>query len=196
MTKRCEFYFDFGSPATYLAHTQMPGLAQRSGAEIVYKPMLLGGVFKLTGNQSPVTVPAKGAYLRSHDLPRFIRRYGVSFTLPKGFPVNTLHLMRGAVAAVEDGCLEVYVDAVFRAMWAEARDMADPEVVGGVLGEAGLDAARFAGRIGDEAVKQKLKAETEAVVGRGAFGAPTFFVGDQMFFGQDRLDFVEEALAD
>ncbi len=195
MAKTLEFFYDFGSPATYLAHTQMPGLVERTGADVRYRPMLLGGVFKATGNQSPIVVPAKGAYMGAHDLPRFARRYRVPFKLPPGFPVNTLALMRGAVVAEEEDCAEVYISAMFRALWVEARNLAEPKTVAAVLSAAGLDAKVFLTRIGEQAIKDRLKANTEEAVARGAFGAPTFFVGEEMFFGQDRLDFVEEALA-
>ncbi len=194
MAKRLEFYFDYGSPATYLAHTQMPGLAARTGAEIAYRPMLLGAVFKATGNASPVAVAAKGRYMWT-DLERFARRYGVPFRLNPHFPVITLAVMRGAVAAQEDGVFEAYNAAVFRAMWVDGRAMAEAEVVARTLDEAGLDSARFAVRIAEAPVKDRLKASTGEAVTRGAFGAPTFFVGDEMFFGQDRLDFLEAALA-
>jgi 2-hydroxychromene-2-carboxylate isomerase len=194
MAKTLEFFYDFGSPATYLAHTQMPGLAARSGADVRYRPMLLGGVFKATGNQSPIVIPAKGAYMGGHDLPRFARRYCVPFKLPPGFPINTLALMRGAIVAEEEGSAESYIAAMFRAIWADGENMTEPKVVAGVLTAAGLDAQHFFARIDEQPIKDQLKANTEEAVARGAFGAPTFFVGEEMFFGQDRLDFVEEAL--
>lgn len=194
MSKTVEFLFDFGSPATYLAHTQMPALAERTGASVRYRPMLLGGVFKATGNQSPIMVPAKGKWLGG-DLHRFARRYGVTFEFPKSFPVNTLHLMRGAVVAEEEGNLAPYTEAVFQAMWADGKDMTEPGVVAEVLSAAGLDAAHVLERAREQAIKDKLIACTEEAVKRGTFGAPTFFVGEDMFWGQDRLDFVEEALA-
>jgi 2-hydroxychromene-2-carboxylate isomerase len=193
MSKTVEFYFDFGSPTAYLAHTQMPGLGERTGARVLYRPLALGAVFKITGNTSPGAVPAKAVYLKTLDLPRYVRRYGVPFAFPPGFPINTKHLMRGAVAAAEDGGFAAYVDAVFRALWVEARDMTDPAVVAEVLTAAGLDATRFAERIQDDAVKQALIKATEEAVERGVFGAPTFFVDGEMYFGQDRLEFVEEA---
>lgn len=194
MSKTVEFLFDFGSPATYLAHTQMPALAERTGATVRYRPMLLGGVFKATGNQSPIMVPAKGKWLGG-DLDRFARRYGVAFEFPKSFPVNTLHLMRGAVVAEEEGNLAPYTEAVFHAMWVDGKDMTEPSVIAEVLSAAGLDAAQVFERVQEQAIKQKLIAYTEEAVSRGTFGAPTFFVGEDMFWGQDRLDFVEEALA-
>ena len=186
-----EFFFDYGSPASYLAYTQMPRIAQRTGAKIVYRPMLLGGVFKATGNQSPVMIPAKGAWMMT-DLPRFARRYGVPYVRNPHFPINTLNLMRGAVAADIDGRLIPYSDAIFRAIWADQRNMEDPIVIGGVLRDAGFDPAAMMAAIGRPEVKDGLRLTTEEAVKRGVFGAPTCFVGDAMFFGQDRLDFVEE----
>jgi 2-hydroxychromene-2-carboxylate isomerase len=189
-----EFWFDFGSPTTYLAHTQMPRLAADSGARIDYVPMLLGGVFKATGNQSPVMVPAKGRWMGT-DLVRFARRYRVPFTFNPHFPINTLTLMRGAVGLQmrEPERFMPYVDAVFRAMWVEPVNLGDPALLASTLAAAGFDAAAFTALVADADVKARLIANTEAAVARGVFGAPTCFVGDEMFFGQDRLDFVREA---
>ena len=186
-----EFFFDYGSPASYLAYTQMPGLAQRTGASILYSPMLLGGVFKATGNQSPIMIPAKGAWMMS-DLPRFAKRSGVAYVRNPHFPNNTLNLMRGAIAAEIDGRLIPYSDAMFRAIWADQKRMEDPIVIAEVLRAAGFDPAAMMAAIGTPEVKDKLKTVTEGAVARGVFGAPTFFVGKNMFWGQDRLDFVEE----
>lgn len=193
--KRLEFFFDFGSPTTYLAHTQMPALAQRTGAEIAYRPMLLGGVFKATGNQSPVTLPAKAKWMGG-DLQAFARRYGVPFERNRWFPINTITLMRGAVAMQRQGRFAPYADAIFHAMWVEPQNMNDPQVVGAVLAKAGFDPKEMLAAIEEQGVKDELRANTDEAVSRGVFGAPTFFVGDKMFFGQDRLDFVEEALRD
>ena len=191
--KHLEFFFDFGSPTTYLAHTQMPVLASRTGAEIVYRPMLLGGVFKATGNQSPVVVPAKAKWMDG-DLKAFARRYGVPYAHNPWFPVNTIMLMRGAVAMQQEGRLGAYADAIFHAMWVEPQNMNDPQVVGGVLAKAGFEPKQMLAAVEDQGVKDALRANTDEAVSRGAFGAPTFFVGEKMFFGQDRLDFVEEEL--
>ena len=193
--KTIEFFFDFGSPTTYLAHTQLPQLAADTGAQIQYVPMLLGGVFKATGNQSPVMVPAKGRWM-GEDLPRFARRYGVPYQFNPHFPINTLTLMRGAVGLQmrDPQRFMPYVNAVFRAMWVEPANLGDPAVLASTLGAAGFDAESFMALVGDAEVKAKLIANTEAAVARGVFGAPTCFVGDQMFFGQDRLDFVREAI--
>ena len=188
-----EFFFDYGSPTAYLAYTQLPGIAQRTGATIVYRPMLLGGVFKATGNHSPVTIPAKGAWMNK-DLPRFAARYGVPFAHNPYFPINTLNLMRGAIAADSQRRLVPYSDAIYRAMWADKRNMEDPIVIGGVLRDASFDPAAMMAMIGTAEVKDRLRHNTEEAVARGVFGAPTCFVGDAMFFGQDRLDFVEEEL--
>ncbi len=193
MSKTLDFYFDYGSPNAYLAHTQMPGLAERTGADVVYKPMLLGGVFKATGNVSPATVPAKSRYM-GIDMARFIARYGVPFQRNPHFPVNTLALMRGAVFAERAGFLAPYSEAMFKAMWVDGLNMAEPEVIGKVLAEAGLDVDAILAGVQDQAVKDALIAKTEEAVERGVFGAPTFFVGDEMFFGQDRLEMVEAAL--
>lgn len=195
MSKQVEFYFDVGSPASYLAWTQIARLAERHGAEVVYQPMLLGGVFKATGNASPASVPAKGRYTRI-DFERFARRYQVPFAQNPFFPINTMQLMRGAVALLDGDQFQPYVDAVFRAIWVEGQNMGDPDVVARVLGGQGFDVAGLLQQINDPAVKERLRQITERAIERGVFGAPTFFVGDEMFFGQDRLDFVEAALAE
>jgi 2-hydroxychromene-2-carboxylate isomerase len=195
MSKTVEFYFDFGSPAAYLAYTQLPKIAANAGAQIAWKPFLLGGVFKATGNASPVTVPAKGKWMMG-DLQRCAQRYGVPFATPPGFPLNTLALMRGAVGLQmrEPGKFAPYVDTMFQAMFCEACDLADPATIAQKVAAAGVDPGAFQALIGEAEVKQALIAITEAAVARGAFGAPTYFVGEEMFFGQDRLEFVAEAL--
>lgn len=195
MPKSVEFWFDVGSPAAYLAWTQLPALAQATGATIDYKPMLLGGVFQATGNKSPMELPAKGRYVLA-DLERFAERYRVPFRHNPFFPINTLALMRGAVAMQlhEENRFLPYVDAVFRAIWVEGRDMNDAAAVGAVLQGAGFDAAGLLARTQQPEVKDRLKAITQEAVARGVFGAPTFFVAGRMYWGQDRLDFVKEAL--
>jgi len=191
--RKVEFLFDYGSPTCYLAYTQLPALAKRCDAEIVWKPILLGGLHKATGNRSPVEVPAKGMWMMQ-DLQRFAARYGVPYAMNRHFPINTLQLMRGAVAMQREGKLIPYSDAIFRAIWVDGLNMGDPQVVGAVLAKAGFDPAAVMAAASDDAVKQMLKTETEQAVERGAFGAPVFFVGEAMFFGQDRLDFVAEEL--
>lgn len=194
MSKQLEFYFDVGSPTAYLAHKRLGQLAAQYPLDVVLRPMLLGGVFKATGNASPVTIPAKGRYMLEHDLPRFARRYGVTLNVNPHFPINTLPLMRGALAAAALGCQDAYVDAVFDAIWLAGANMGDPAVIADVLQAAGLDAEALLAGAQDPAVKAALVAATEAAVERGVFGAPTFFLDGDMYFGQDRLDFVEEAL--
>jgi 2-hydroxychromene-2-carboxylate isomerase len=196
MTKQVEFFFDFGSPAAYLAFTQLPRIAADAGAAIVWRPMLLGGVFKATGNASPVMVAAKGKWMNA-DLARWAARYGVPLNMPPGFPINTLALMRGAVGMQlrEPARFDAYVAAVYAALFGRGENLGDFEVVGRVLAAAGFDAAAFMALTADPEVKQGLIANTDEAVARGAFGAPTLFVGDEMHFGQDRLDFVARALA-
>jgi 2-hydroxychromene-2-carboxylate isomerase len=191
-----DFFFDFGSPASYLAWTQLPNIAAAANAQIVWKPMLLGGVFKATGNASPITVAAKGKWMMG-DLARYAAKYGVPLNMPPNFPVNTLTLMRGAcgVQLRQPADFERYVKAIYEAMFGRGLNMGNPDVVAGVLAAAGFDAAAFAALAADPAVKQALIANTEEAVARGAFGAPTLFVGKEMHFGQDRLDFVAQALA-
>ena len=193
MSRSVEFYFDYVSPFSYLADSQMPGLAKRTGATIVYRPMFLGGVMQATGNKPPVTVPAKGRYMAT-DIPRWCAQYGIELNMNPHFPVNTLLAMRGAFVALESGCFSAYHQALFRAVWVDQVDAADPEALGGVLEKAGLDAAALLARCSEPEIKQALKDATDRAVERGAFGAPTFFVGDDMFFGNDRLHFVEQAL--
>jgi 2-hydroxychromene-2-carboxylate isomerase len=194
--KSVEFFFDFGSPTAYLAYTQLPDVAQDAGAELVYRPMLLGGVFKATGNASPVNVPAKGKWMNG-DIMRWAKRYCVPFNFNPHFPINTLTLMRGAVGMQmqQPQDFDRYVKAVFKAMWVAPRNLGDVVELDAVLSEAGFDTQAFTALVGDPAVKAQLVANTEEAVARGVFGAPTCFVDGHMFFGQDRLDFVREALA-
>lgn len=195
MSKQVDFYFDFGSPTAYLAWTQLPAIAMECRAAIAWKPMLLGGVFKATGNQSPVLIEPKGKWMWG-DMERWARRYGVKLVKNPFFILNTLTLMRGAIGyqAREPERFLRYVDAMFRAIWVDARNLGDAGVVAQTLGEAGFDAEAFTQMTADVEVKQKLIRATEEAVRRGVFGAPTMFVGSEMFFGQDRLEFVREAL--
>jgi 2-hydroxychromene-2-carboxylate isomerase len=194
MAKELEFFFDYGSPFSYLADSQLQGLTERTGAHVVYRPMLLGGVFKETGNSSPITIEAKRKYMNT-DLERWTKHYGLPALHNAHFPINTIRLMRGAVAAERLGVFPAYHRAVFDAFWREGLNLGDAAVVREVLTRAGLDAERIAAASEEHAVKDGLRVSTEAAVARGAFGAPTFFVGDQMFWGNDRLLFVEEALS-
>jgi 2-hydroxychromene-2-carboxylate isomerase len=193
MARTLEFYYDYGSPYSYLADTQVEAIAKRSGATLVRKPMLLGGVFKATGNASPMTVELKSKW-SAFDMPMWAKHYGVPFQRNPFFPVNTLALMRGAAAAQIDGLFERYHPALYKAMWVDGRNLNDIGEVAKVLTAAGLDAQKFGNRIQDQDVKDRLKATTDEAVARGVFGAPTSFVGDMMFFGNDRLPFVEMAL--
>jgi 2-hydroxychromene-2-carboxylate isomerase len=193
MARTLEFYFDYGSPYSYLADTQVEGIAQRTGATLVRKPMLLGGVFKATGNHSPAELPQKSKW-SGFDMPLWARHYGVPFQRNPFFPVNTLALMRGAAAAQIDGTFDRYHPAVFKAMWVDGRNLNDMKEIAAALSAAGLDPAKVGARIQDQDVKDRLKATTEEAVARGVFGAPTCFVDNMMFFGNDRLPFVEMAL--
>ena len=195
MAKDLDFYFDVGSPAAYLAWTQVPKLARETGATVHYRPFLLGGVFQATGNRSPMEVPAKSQWMRV-DLQRFAARYGVPYRHNPHFPINTLTLMRAALGLQlrQPERLLPFGDAVYKAIWVDGRNMNDPAEVGRVLQEAGFDPQAVLALTQDPEVKEQLKAATQQAVARGVFGAPTFFVGDQMFWGQDRLDFVKEAL--
>ena len=194
MSATLEFYFDFGSPTAYLAHKRLGQLAAQYSLELNYRPMLLGGVFKASGNASPITIPAKGHYMMVHDLPRFAKRYGVAMNPNPHFPINTLNLMRGAIAAERLGCFNAFVDAVYDAVWVQGKNMGDIEVITQLLNDSDLDGKALIALTQDPEVKAELIARTEAAVARGIFGTPTFFMGEEMYFGQDRLDFVEEAL--
>ena len=191
-----EFHFDFGSPNAYLAHRVVPAIERRTGARFRYVPVLLGGVFKATGNRSPAEafrdIPSKRAYMEL-ETRRFLARYGIAdFHRNPWFPVNTLAIMRAAVAARHEGCFEHYVEIVFHAMWRDPKKLDEPEVIRTVLAENGLDAGRLLERAQSPEVKQELVRNTEASVARGTFGSPTFFVGGEMFFGKDQLRDVEE----
>jgi 2-hydroxychromene-2-carboxylate isomerase len=194
--RKVEFFFDVGSPTSYLAWTQLPKIAAGAGATIDWRPMLLGGVFKATGNASPVTVPAKGRWM-NEDLQRWAARYGVTLRFNPHFPINTLTLMRGAAGMQLRRPEEFlrYLEVIERAMWETPKNLGDADVLQATLSAAGFDPAAFSTLVGDPEVKARLIANTEEAVARGVFGAPTFFVGDDMFFGQDRLEFVREALA-
>jgi 2-hydroxychromene-2-carboxylate isomerase len=193
-----EFHFDFGSPNAYLAHLVIPAIEQRTGVAFSYVPVLLGGVFKATGNVSPAVslrgIKNKPEY-EALETRRFVARHGITrFTFNPHFPVNTLQIMRGSVASQRLGCFTRYVEAVYAHMWAEPKKMDDPEVIRAALLASGLPAEALLARAADPDVKQELIANTERSVARGAFGSPTFFVGDEIFFGKDRLRDVEEAI--
>jgi 2-hydroxychromene-2-carboxylate isomerase len=182
MAKTVEFFFDVVSPTAYVAHKRLPAIAAAAGASVHYRPMLLGGVMKATGNAPPFSVPAKGAYF-GVDLNRYIQKHAVPFTMNPHFPINSISLMRAIAGLEGTPHFAGFVDAMFDAMWLTPRNM----------GDAATAAAAIQARAESQEAKDRLKATTEEAVARGAFGAPTFFVGAEMFFGQDRLDWVAEA---
>lgn len=193
-----QFHFDFGSPNAYLSHKVIPAIEARTGAAFTYVPVLLGGIFKLTGNQSPAAafgnIKNKLAYERL-EMRRFIARHGLTaFRSNPFFPVNTLQLMRGAVAAQEAGVFAPYVEAMFACMWERELKMDDPAVFRQALAEAGLPVDRLLELVGTDAVKGRLMANTEGAVAAGAFGSPSFLVGTELYFGKDRLRDVEDLL--
>jgi len=197
--KRVQFLFDFGSPNAYLSHKVIPDIEKRTGAKFEYVPILLGGVFKLTNNKPPMIafgeVKGKLAY-EQRETERFIRRHNITeYKFNPHFPVNTLALMRMAVAAGESGALMAYVDAAFHHMWEEPKKMDDPEVIRAALLESGLDADGLIAAAQTPQIKQHLMANTEEAVGHGVFGSPSFLVGDELFFGKDRLGEVEDEIA-
>lgn len=190
-----EFLFDFGSPNAYLAHKVIPEIEARTGATFDYVPVLLGGVFKLTGNKPPMIafggIKGKMEY-EQLETRRFIARHNLTqFQFNPHFPVNTILIMRGAVAAETAGVLDAYVDAAFHHMWEAPKKMDDPEVAAAALAESGLDAGKLMAAAQSQPVKDRLLANTEAAVGRGVFGSPSFFVGPELYFGKDRLADVE-----
>ncbi len=195
---RVQFQFDFGSPNAYLAASVIPEIERRTATKLEYVPVLLGGIYKLTGNSSPANylkgIRNKGDYM-ARETERFIRRHGITtFRRNPFFPVNTLQLMRGAVAAQAEGMFWPYFQAVYRHMWEEPKKMDDPAVMREALASSGIDAERIVARSQDAEIKDKLMALTQDAVERGAFGSPTFFVNDEMFFGKDQLRDVEEEI--
>lgn len=193
--KRLEFFFDYGSPYSYLADTQLAALRERTGCELVHRPMLLGGVFKASGNRSPAMEPveAKRRY-GAIELQRFVEHYGVPFRANPHFPIDTLRIMRAAHAAQRARVFEAFHAAIYPAFWVEGANLGEEAELRSVLDAAELDAGALLEAAADPEVKASLRRTTDEAVARGAFGAPTFFVGDEMFFGADRLPFVERAL--
>ena len=194
-----QFLFDFGSPNAYLSHEAIPAIEKRTGVKFEYVPILLGGIFKATNNKSPAETLAgvknKPEFMRI-ETERFLKRFNVKpYTWNPFFPVNTLNLMRAAVAAQLEGVFEKYVEAAFHHMWVEPKKMDDPEVAGKAIAASGLDAAKLFARAQDADVKAKLIANTQAAVERGAFGSPTFLVGNEIFFGKEQLREVEELVS-
>lgn len=193
MPRHVEYWFDYGSPAAYLGYYGIKAVAARTGAEIVWKPMLLGAVFQATGNHTPMTVEAKGRWMMV-DFKNHADRLGIPFEMNPHFIFNTMALMRGAILAGERGEIEAYSDRMFDAVWRDGLNMGDPAVIGAVLADAGFDAGAYLEGTQRQDIKDKLKAETESAVAKGVFGAPTMFVDDRMWWGQDRLGWVEEEL--
>lgn len=191
--KPIEFFFDLSSPYSYLAATQLPALAARTGASIAWKPMVLFAVFKATENEMPARVPAKARYMLG-DLGRWARHYNVDFRFNSRFPVNALKAMRLVVAAEEQGRAGETALAAFRAVWSEDKDVTDPNELAAIAERAGLDVKRAMAAIETQEVKDRLRAHTDDAIQRGAFGAPAIFVGDELFWGNDRLHFVEDAV--
>ena len=197
MAESFECLFDFGGPNSYLAHKMLPDLCARTGTQVIYVPILLGGLFKLTNNQAPMMrfadTPAKRNY-EMLEFDRFVKTHALPFKMNPRFPINSLYLMRGAGAAQRLGCFAPYVDAVMAAMWEDGADMSEAQVVREVLDKAGLDSSALLTLADDPEVKAELMANTEAAAKRGAFGVPTFFVGEDMFWGKERLGQVEAEL--
>lgn len=188
-----EFFWDSASPYTYLASTQIDALAARHDAAVVWKPFLLGKAFEATGNRAPATIPAKGKYL-FQDLRLWAKHYGVPFRFPKVFPVASLTSLRIACALSDDD-VGTWAKAVMSAYWTREQDIGQPEVLQSVIADLGWNADELLARTQDPAVKEKLKANTEEAISRGVFGAPTFFIGKHMFWGNDRFPLMEEVLA-
>jgi 2-hydroxychromene-2-carboxylate isomerase len=194
-----QFLFDFGSPNAFLSHEAIPAIERRIGVKFEYFPILLGGIFKATNNRSPVETLAgikNKPEFQALETERFLKRFNVRpYTLNPFFPVNTLNLMRAAIAARSEGVFEKYVDAVFHHMWVEPKKMDDPDVAMRALTASGLDAAKLFARAQEPEVKATLIENTQSAVERGAFGSPTFFVGKEMFFGKEQLREVEEMVS-
>lgn len=197
MGKAFEFLFDFGGPNAYLAHKVLPEICERTGAQATYVPILLGGLFKLTNNQAPMMryaeTPAKQKY-ELLEFDRFVKAHAIPFKMNPRFPLNSLYVMRGAIAAQRLGCLAPYVDAVMTAMWVDAADIGNVDVVRDILDQAGLNSEALLTLADDAEVKAELVSNTEDAARRGAFGVPTFFVGDEIYWGKERLGQLEEAL--
>lgn len=193
MTKTVEFCFDIVSPAAYIAWHVLPKIAEKAGAEIIYTPIFLGGLMEASGNRPPATVPNKGKWMMG-DLARWAALYGLEYRRNDKFPQMTLHHMRGALALMGTDQFRPMIDRLYRALHVENQVIDDPANMAKLLGEVGIDPQEFMAKISDPAIKDQLKANTQSAFDRGAFGAPTFFIGDTMHFGQDRLWMVAEDL--
>ncbi len=188
MSRKLEFFYDYVSPYSYLADSQV----RKLGVEIIYRPMFLGAVMRATGNSPPKNVKAKGDYL-DHDIARWVEHYSIPFKMNPVFPQNTVNALRLAIVAQREGLFEGVHEALFGAMWADEKDLGDALCLAEIAAEAGMSDASLV-EIGTDRVKDELRANTDEAIERGAFGAPTFFVGKEMFFGNDRFDFIKAAL--
>ncbi len=193
-----EFHFDFGSPNAYFSHKLIPSITERTGVDCTYVPVLLGGIFKLTNNKSPMEqyqgIKNKNEYGRL-EMERFVKKHGFThYKRNPHFPVNTMQVMRGAVFTQREGRLLEYVDTVYKNMWEQGLKMDDPEIIAMALDDAGFDGAEILEGIKEQSVKDELLNNTTASVERGTFGSPTFYVGDEIYFGKDRLGAVEEEI--
>ena len=193
MPKQVEFFYDITSPTAYLAWARMPAIIERTGAKLIYRPMFLGGVMQTTGNRPPGTLPQKARWM-AEDLQRWAKKYNTPYNLNPHFPMMTLMVQRAAQEWVTRPDFDKYLAAIFNAAWRDSKNIADKVALTEILSTAGFSPEEFFAAAENPANKEKLKATTDEAVARGVFGAPTFFVGDEMHFGQDRLDFVEEAL--
>lgn len=188
MSSKLEFFYDYVSTYSYLANSQL----EKLDADVVYRPMFLGGVMRATGNSPPMTVKAKGRYLNI-DVARWVKRYGIEYQMNPTFPQNTVNALRLALVARREGCFDTVHQSLFDAMWAQQKNLGDIEILQQIATAAGMSPAAFED-IGSDAIKDELRKNSDEAVSRGAFGAPTFFVGDEMFFGNDRFALIEEAL--
>ena len=192
-----KFIFDFGSPKTYLVYKLLPGIEKRTKTKAEYVPVLLGGIFKSTNNVSPIesfkTVPAKGKY-DDLDTARFVKKHDIAFNFNSNFPINTLNLMRGAIFAQENGIFDKYVEVVFKSMWVDNKKMDDLQVIQTVLLENGLPVKEIFEGTQDQKIKDKLIKNTSEAVEKGIFGAPSMLVEDELFFGKESLQDVEELI--
>ncbi|MDA2919537.1 2-hydroxychromene-2-carboxylate isomerase [Desulfobacterota bacterium AH_259_B03_O07] len=193
MSHKVEFYYDFSSPYSYLASTRIEAICEKYGARLEWKPFLLGGVYKETGNRAPLEVPSKLQYMIK-DLDDWAKYYGIELNFPELFPVNSVKSMRGALVAKKQGKIREYTRCVFKLYWVNGFDISQDEVLRNAVKDLGLDDEKFVNSIIEQDIKDKLRSETGEAVKRGAFGAPTIFLNEKMFWGNDRLDFVEEYL--
>ena len=193
MSKTVDFYFDLSSPYAYMASTQIDELCERCGASASWKPFLLGAVFKATGNRAPATVIPKGKYMLE-DLKEWAAYYGVGFAFPSSFPLNSVKPMRACLAAEEQGKLKEFVRAMYEAYWVNNKKIDEPDIIAEVAKSVGLDGEKLLARIEEQDLKDKLKDNTQAAIDKGAFGTPSMFVDDRMYWGNDRLPLLERYL--